>query len=663
MKSSAPRRSIRRREPRRPVDRLPLAFALVAMLVRLPQLGWGLPLVEEEALPMKKALEMCGWVSGRVTLDPNTAGWPSLSFYVHMVLQGLQYWFGRITGIYPSPPDFFAAYLLDPGPVVLIARLLSVALAGAIVGLGANLAGRLAGRAGTWIVGSLLVASPLLLDYGQRVTPDILAAFFSGLALVAILDVHERPALAPYVYAGLWIGLGASCKYTPALLLPALYAAHLLREAQLGRPSPLAALTDRRMLIAIAVAAGAFAITSPYLLLDPGMLGRGVTAQSQHLTGGHFGQVPGGIPFVGYLASVLAPGIGWPALLLSLAGLIAAVVRFRGIWWVIALAFGAGYVVLAPLPTQFDRYMLPLLLPLVLGLAGLVVTLRAMTRTLPRAVLTGIGIAVVAPAILGSIAIHRERARPSTVVLANRWFQSLPAADRPYIVAEPLSIDLPTTRLSQSLPLIRLVSVPRREALLSRRSFDLEYLPMFTVKPERSALFYDLRHFSGFDYAVVSEGVRGRYRAEPGRFPKQVAFYEDLARFGEPVFAVGGRDGARGPAIEIFRLSADGMTRLFVERGPIAPGFHRGQLADLDTTAFVEFVEGVGRAAYARELWREVELYYATLLEVARPGPGASAQLLGVLARAAREQGRPIEAEDLEARARAMAEAAAVGAR
>ena len=127
-----PGRRARRRVSRGPVDRLPFALAILAMLVRLPQLGWGLPLVEEEALPMKKALEMCGWVSGRVTLDPNTAGWPSLSFYVHMVLQAVQYWFGRITGIYPSPPDFMAAYLLDPGPVLMIARLLSVVLVGAI---------------------------------------------------------------------------------------------------------------------------------------------------------------------------------------------------------------------------------------------------------------------------------------------------------------------------------------------------------------------------------------------------------------------------------------------------------------------------------------------------------------------------------------------------
>ena len=45
-------------------------LAVVCILVRLPQLGWGLPEIEEEALPMKKAFEMWGWDEGRVAWIP-----------------------------------------------------------------------------------------------------------------------------------------------------------------------------------------------------------------------------------------------------------------------------------------------------------------------------------------------------------------------------------------------------------------------------------------------------------------------------------------------------------------------------------------------------------------------------------------------------------------
>ena len=68
-------------------ERLPaVGLALLGLLLRLPHLDWGLPDLPEEALPMKKALDMWGWNTGQLRLDPQTAGWPSLSFYVHLLV-------------------------------------------------------------------------------------------------------------------------------------------------------------------------------------------------------------------------------------------------------------------------------------------------------------------------------------------------------------------------------------------------------------------------------------------------------------------------------------------------------------------------------------------------------------------------------------------------
>lgn len=41
-----------------------LLLVVLALAVRLPHLGWGLPAVEEEAFPAKKALEMGGFAGG-----------------------------------------------------------------------------------------------------------------------------------------------------------------------------------------------------------------------------------------------------------------------------------------------------------------------------------------------------------------------------------------------------------------------------------------------------------------------------------------------------------------------------------------------------------------------------------------------------------------------
>jgi tetratricopeptide (TPR) repeat protein len=43
---------------------LALAAALLAIAIRLPHLGWGLPDLQEEALPLKWAFEMGGWGGG-----------------------------------------------------------------------------------------------------------------------------------------------------------------------------------------------------------------------------------------------------------------------------------------------------------------------------------------------------------------------------------------------------------------------------------------------------------------------------------------------------------------------------------------------------------------------------------------------------------------------
>jgi len=90
-----------------PDARIVAALVIAAVLVRLPHLGWGLPIVEEEALPMKKAFAMWGWSQGHIDWNPRTAGWPSLSFYVQLLAQRFHYLAGRLVGAYHDRGDYF----------------------------------------------------------------------------------------------------------------------------------------------------------------------------------------------------------------------------------------------------------------------------------------------------------------------------------------------------------------------------------------------------------------------------------------------------------------------------------------------------------------------------------------------------------------------------
>jgi hypothetical protein len=178
---------------------LSLVLAAFGVLVRV-----GLPPgTSDEALPMKKAFEMWGWSRGHVSLDPQTAGWPSLSFYLHLLLQYLQYGVGRLTGAFADRNDYFVAAWPDLAPILPVARGLSMVAAALVIWSGARLAGRLAGWVGTLLTGLLLAFSPLLVEYSLMITPDILVALFASLAITRIVAIQQRGRVSDYAWAAI----------------------------------------------------------------------------------------------------------------------------------------------------------------------------------------------------------------------------------------------------------------------------------------------------------------------------------------------------------------------------------------------------------------------------------------------------------------------------
>ena len=612
------------------INRYAWVLVLLALLVRIPNLAWGLPDLDEEALPMKKALDMWGWGRGAIDFDPRTAGWPSLSFYVHLAWQHLHYGLGRITGAFADRNDFLVSAWTDRGSLLLAARALSVAAAVAIVWITARAARRLAGALAGWLAGGLLAVSPLLVQYSQLVTPDILAALFAALAVDRILTMHERGRWRDALWAGLWIGLGISSKYTPLLLAPGLFVAQALRPA-----------TRRAMLHAwgaLAIAVVAFALTSPYVAFQPARLMRDVSSQSLHMTLGHFGQsaMPSG---VFYVVSVLGPGLGWGGLLLAITGLGWAAIRRGGAWWVLLGCVLPYYLGLGALKAQFPRYVLPLLMPIALGLAGLVAALRARAQgpgagNLPRAWSVALAVAALGPALLGLVQYHVQQGRPDARQLANRYLADTLGSSRPRVVAENLSITLPTARGVDTLDpeLLARLSPAQRTRVMSRVTYDIDYLPMYTVQPERAAFYYDLRHFADFDYVVTSEAVRGRYHADSARFFPQARFYGDLDRYARLERRFGREQGATGPEIRLYHLTPEGLAALRRERGPLDLAAAARAGAPFHPPDFLTFIEGVARAAMARRDWASAASYYRLLLEAGRQ-QGMNPESLASLAR------------------------------
>jgi hypothetical protein len=187
------------------------------------------------------------------------------------------------------------------------------------------------------------------------------------------------------------------------------------------------------------------------------------------------------------------------------------------------------------------------------------------------------------------------------------------------VAAEVLALTLPTSRSVESALESAQLSPEQSRRLLARPAFDVDYIPMYTVQPEEAARYYDVRHFTSHDFIVVTDAVRGRYLADTVRFAPEARFYRDLDRLAPLAarFVPGSR--ARGPEIEIYRVPASWDATLERERGRLVlePWDPRARIHVPD---YMEFLEGVARAAYAKGRWAMAARYYAAMLDVGRAG-------------------------------------------
>lgn len=592
-----------------------LGLALFAVLVRLPHLGWGLPVVEEEALPMKKAFAMWGWDTGHIDWNPHTAGWPSLSFYLQLMIQHLHYGIGRLSGVFHDRGDYFVSHWLDPGPLLRISRGVSILACAFTVATAGRLALRLAGRPAALLVGGLLALSPLLVEHSQLVIPDILAALFAMLAVERIVSISVRDRRSDDVWAGIWIGLGASSKYTPLLLIPGLLVAYGLRlDGRVWRSS--------RPVIALAAAAVAFLVTSPFLLLDPQARARDVAQQVLHLTSGHLGTETGGPGIIRYITHVLGPGLGWGGLVVAMAGFVWGASRGGNGWRAVLFCLVPYYLGLAFLRTQFPRYALPIAAPLALGAGALVAWIQS--ASFPgraKAALIMIAAAVAwTPAALGAWQYHQRQGKASTQSLADQFVRDANRNGRVFTAAEVLSLSLPTERAAQAaLRGATTLSPEQQQRMIAQPKYDIDFVPMYTVQPEEAARYYDIRHFTAHDHVVITDAVRTRYLADTVRFAAQARFYRDLDRYAVETARFTAGPDVRGAEIRVYRMPPEAIERTEQDRGVLViPALE--PTARIHMTDYMEFHEGMARAAYLRSQWSRAARYYGAMLQAGEAG-------------------------------------------
>jgi hypothetical protein len=82
--------------------------------------------------------------------------------------------------------------------------------------------------------------------------------------------------------------------------------------------------------------------------------------------------------------------------------------------------------------------------------------------------------------------------------------------------------------------------------------FAIQHIPMFSVKPELSAVYYDMALFEPADVIITSSIVKSRYLKEPTRFRRQLAFYNSLESTYDKI-AEFQPDVGPGPVLSVYK--------------------------------------------------------------------------------------------------------------
>ena len=382
-------------------------MVVVAAGLRLWGINFGLPALyrPDEDVTVGRAMGIL-----RGVVNPHFADWPHLYFYVAAA------WLAplRLVGL-----------VSDPASGYLGVRVLD-ALLGSLTVLLVFEFGR---RAYGWLAGffgaAALAVAFLHVRDSHFGTLDIPLSLACVAALYVAYRTLQSRGLRPLLINGITLGVATSLKYNGALVFAGIAAAQTLwaRAELLRWPRLLARLALISVLGIVTLA-----LTSPFLVLDPGMTQHGIGYIFQHL-----GRATA--PAIGWvqLSVALWFGIDPVLVLLAVIGVAYAAWRRQPADWIILTFLLVYFLLIGAGHSVFLRYADPMI-PLLLLLGGRAlaafVQLTALGRT--RRLALGVAFVLIAVAPL----VHDVRydlliQQTDTRTLAFDWLaQHVPAGGR-----------------------------------------------------------------------------------------------------------------------------------------------------------------------------------------------------------------------------------------
>jgi Glycosyltransferase family 87 len=389
-------------------------------------------------------------------------------------------------------------YLLAPfqawqdAPSYLTARLVVLVLALGAIAAAWWLGLRAYGMTAAAVAAAVVAVETTEVAYSRMAVTDVPLTL--GVAATLALLVSGRIKLG-----GLVAGLATSIKYPGVLLLVPLLVA--------GYRQP------RRLAIGAVLAAVAFCATSPFFVAHFGSAVSDAYRVQRLAHQGWLGFEHDQVAPIAFIVR-LWHGLG-PALLVCALGLVVALAQRRRTDLILASFAIVYFIDISTFGAHFDRYVLPLLVPLG-ALAGRLRALAPVTLLL-----------LVVP-LTWAVRDARKLTKTDTRVVAHRWVERhLPHGAR-------IAVD-PSLTPFEGFQVLRL-QLPLPEEDQPDRNRSVRVLLEHRVR-----------------YVVVTGAIADRVLAARDDYPHEVAFYDELRTRTKRLF-YRKEDGLNGPWVAVYRI-------------------------------------------------------------------------------------------------------------
>jgi hypothetical protein len=415
-----------------------LVIATGALLLRVVGVQYGLPAVynPDEVAIMARALSFA-----KGTLNPHNFLYPTLYFYVLFAWVGTYLAFVWLSGGVASVLALQQLYFTNPTGIYTAGRLLGVVFGTLCVLALYRLTAVLYGRTAGLMAALFLAVAPLAVRDSHYVKHDIPATLAVILACLAITRVWPRvppPARIrnDVVIAAAACGIAFSTHYYCIFLVLPLTWAVMQRWRNDGWR-----IVSRHLVTAAVVSAVVFFALSPFILVEPIVAWRDITA-NRRIVIDRAVQSGAFAPALEYLNMLWSDSIGRGVVVLAIAGIGAAVFKA----WkeaVLLLLFPLAFFSFITNTAPASRYLNPVLPFVALFAARALASLEALR--VPRAATWLLAAGVSVSPLMGSIRSDRFFRQADTRQLAQRFIEEKVAPGSTLLV-QPYSVVLTPSR-------------------------------------------------------------------------------------------------------------------------------------------------------------------------------------------------------------------------